>query len=646
MSGPAQHDYMLTPSLEEEGPAETAPSPSTSFPTSFPELPEFEERNTPQDPVSVTKETPTRGYSNADTPSTFNAKIDAFFLSSAAMVHQPPVNDEFSYVSPISTYHTASLDLSVPPVTTLSRSQVDCLLGLFWSSYHLHFPILSEEAFKAHYNDLWTDGGAEQAASPLVDAVIALCAQYAYSSNLVKRLLGLKDLRMSYNHDVSLTGFCYMRRCRASLDTSATTASPSLTTVKCYIFMTIYLLNAGQYQTAYNMLGLAVRIGHGLGLHQEPSSTLSQEQSQLRKRTWWVLVHLDMKCSRELGNPIAIQPSVITCSFADEEYNGAGLADIGGLAYHVHSVRLTSTTLNITEIISRRNSTFVGDSTTAVEARAQILSEELGPLRQWKESIRQTTPFTGLRLDFDQPIQKDHYSPLWLQRQFVCLELQYYHTSLILHRPFICFPSHLSPHTPRRSLMADAHAVTCLRSAITLIRILHATFSDSDILHGWLEIYQLQWVAVLATVGFILAYPLCVHQPVARKALDEALEIFDICANNYSVAARAATLTRSMCVRVDKLVEFLKAGQIKDQGIDVGVPSEQGGPSANGVEASDINEPASTLSHEVPDSEWYGEDLSSWMQGMNPGLGMGYQNELDDFFTGLPDFPIMDDAVS
>lgn len=62
----------------------------------------------------------------------------------------------------------------------------------------------------------------------------------------------------------------------------------------------------------WTLTGLAIRLAHALGLHREnPKARLSPSQTELRRRLWWQIIHLDMRCSEDRGT----DPFVLDNSF-------------------------------------------------------------------------------------------------------------------------------------------------------------------------------------------------------------------------------------------------------------------------------------------------------------------------------------------
>ncbi|OTA95642.1 hypothetical protein M434DRAFT_197061 [Hypoxylon sp. CO27-5] len=95
-------------------------------------------------------------------------------------------------------------------------------------------------------------GNIHQRLKPLV--------KYLDSLGLNRRLVGLQ-------WDQGDLSLAYFGRCVAATGRFVAFTEPSLDCVQCYVLMTLYLLDAGEHRSAYNIIGLALRIAQTLNLH-------------------------------------------------------------------------------------------------------------------------------------------------------------------------------------------------------------------------------------------------------------------------------------------------------------------------------------------------------------------------------------------
>lgn len=174
--------------------------------------------------------------------------------------------------------------ISDPPFhqVFLTKSEEDYFLNAYWHSYNALVPIVYQPDFEQLYNNLWDKINYEQypqatrQAYPLIDIVLALCLQYGMNGALGNQ---------HRTHDAVLEGRRYYERCLHHIRTEL--EHPHIGTLQCYILCTIYLLNASKVNTAYHMLGLAVRIAYNLGIHKElDDPSLKLGRRQLYRRIW------------------------------------------------------------------------------------------------------------------------------------------------------------------------------------------------------------------------------------------------------------------------------------------------------------------------------------------------------------------------
>ena len=63
-------------------------------------------------------------------------------------------------------------------------------------------------------------------------------------------------------------------------------------------------------QFAWTMTSVAIRLAHSMGLHRESSKTkLSPFQTELHRRLWWQIIHLDIRCCEDRGSDPFIHDS-------------------------------------------------------------------------------------------------------------------------------------------------------------------------------------------------------------------------------------------------------------------------------------------------------------------------------------------------
>lgn len=119
---------------------------------------------------------------------------------------------------------------------------------------------------------------------------------------------------------------------------------PSITTIQCYVMITMYMLGASRRNAAFMNLGLAVRAAYALGLHRRDISRLfPQSEYKTRERLWKAVRILDLFMSASLGRP----PSTSETRDTTEVENYSASVDLCSIfesvLNDVYSKRMVST---------------------------------------------------------------------------------------------------------------------------------------------------------------------------------------------------------------------------------------------------------------------------------------------------------------
>ncbi|CAK7235060.1 hypothetical protein SBRCBS47491_009161 [Sporothrix bragantina] len=483
-----------------------------------------------------------------------------------------------SLASPGLSQQRASLD-PLAGARFLTLTQEEYFLDLYWQSYHTSlFAILDEAAFRQHYRSLWkSSAGQTRASSALVDIVLALCMQLGVSTMVPS----MRQKLTVDNDDTTIAGRWYYRRCQALLEYEL--ESPSLATLQCHILCGVYLCNGTFQNMSDSSCGLAVRAAYMLGIHLEPTVDMPLAQRELRKRIWWALYVLDSKIGMKLGRPFQVHlAGTSTPSLLSDRVDvaagasGSNFAPLGDdrtwLSFHVFHSRLfciarsAHVAFYCSNTIPLLSGQKIWDDPTALDAHARIAMTHGEAFTQWATSVPPalTTPRTGGSLPFatdGSSLDIEPFSPLWVQRQRLLLELMYHNLSINLYRPMISFRGELVTENARQC------AITCARHAITLTQIAHQVLSSTTILAGWHEAFQWQWNAAMTLVGFLLgsASAGMMHHNnelgEARRAVDQAVAVFDLFGQNFAVAMSAAKVIRNLCTKVDFLLQRAQSAQ-------------------------------------------------------------------------------------
>lgn len=556
--------------------------------------------------------------------------------------HMQPNSASKSFASPMSPWRGNLEEVGMStdgatPTDSLTGTQEDYFLGLFWQSYHCTVQIVDEVDFKEHHKSLWATPGKPRKPSALVDIILAICMQYGVAS--ISRGGAIKGPQVDVDaNDATIAGRWLYRRSQTLL--SAELESPSIMTLQCHIFSVYYLCNASYQNMAHSTLALAVRTAHILGLHLEPSESLPRNERELRKRLWWTLYAVESKTCMKLGRPWSAQISQATCSLPADDFELALLSGSNFASYGENVTWLTYSLQNTKLILSARavyiafydkcadvlgannGTTFYNDS-EAMESCAKFLLSSMQCLRTWlhelPDALKTNRKGTGEPFSTDRsPLEVELFAPMWLQRQRLLLELLYHNLAMNLYRPFISF----STTSGSSTVLSEGHATFCVNHAIAITHIMNQILTETDMLSGWHEAFQWQWNATLSMIGFILAYPFDPSTLSARSAINSAVSVFENFGNKSAIAASAANVTRDLTAKADYLIDRLRSNAVTPQ---ASFPSTSNDTDSLQASSSSSNNPITNDAHADGGVPWLdGEPSAMGQHGLTGSIDQAF----------------------
>ncbi|CAK7210185.1 hypothetical protein SCUCBS95973_000693 [Sporothrix curviconia] len=84
--------------------------------------------------------------------------------------------------------------------------------------------------------------------------------------------------------------------------------SSDLVTLQAFVLLLVLVRKQEDTRLAWTLTGLAIHIGHSIGLHRDGTnfSNLSPFETEMRRRLFWALCILDMRCAEDQGTDLTI----------------------------------------------------------------------------------------------------------------------------------------------------------------------------------------------------------------------------------------------------------------------------------------------------------------------------------------------------
>ncbi|CAG9983791.1 unnamed protein product [Clonostachys byssicola] len=211
--------------------------------------------------------------------------------------------------------------MSLPP-----RPAADRFVDLFWTNMHSLYPFLHWPSFHDRYLTLWSPQVNLQAygATDSLDGPVNVYYStiddglFHCMLNVVLALGVLHDtgIRQQERDEISETFF---KRAKTLLDLDAL-ESGSVALVQVLLLMGQYLQTRDITTSCWNIVGMAIRVAQGMGLHREPEDwdqngsssyrASDQLEEEMRRRAWAGCALLDRILSLTYGRPPMIHGSI------------------------------------------------------------------------------------------------------------------------------------------------------------------------------------------------------------------------------------------------------------------------------------------------------------------------------------------------
>ncbi|KAJ7248130.1 fungal-specific transcription factor domain-containing protein [Mycena haematopus] len=301
------------------------------------------------------------------------------------------------------------------------------LISLYFENVNTFLPLLHRPTFEAavsqhlHLSD-----------SVFAKTLLLVCAVGARYST---------DPRVSIPDTSSLETAGWKYYDQVQLSGHLVRTHPTLYDLQTYCLAAEFLDCTSSPRTCWTLVGFGMRLGQDIGSHRfKIRSSITFEQ-ELEKRASWVLFLFDVQISTALGRCIALQSHDFDIEMpiiCDDDYWAGSPADgtpmFSQPVGKPSQIAAFNCMLQLNRILSfsckilystNRSKTLIGLGDDRWEE--QVVIELDSALNKWFDTIP-----THLRWDPDNLIESDVFFD-----QSAVLYCTYYHTWIIIHRPFI-----------------------------------------------------------------------------------------------------------------------------------------------------------------------------------------------------------------
>ncbi|OBT65745.1 hypothetical protein VE03_03343 [Pseudogymnoascus sp. 23342-1-I1] len=441
------------------------------------------------------------------------------------------------------TQHVSKpLGLSLP-----TRDLADALLENYWVKSYPLYPFVYKPVFTLAYEDLWKPSHELRRGTGECDLGLGTLgvsdsqsAVYHCGLNAIFALSCQLSGPEILHHDRDSLSQTFFLRCKSLLHVDILDHG-SIALVQILLIVAQYLQSTSFSSRCWTSLGLACRIGQGLGLHVETrGSRRDGREVELRRRVWHGCTIMDIVASTTLGRPM-MTPSRVTIPLPSTSVGSMHEdPDDSSSPFYVESIKLYSI---LGRIVSTVYSPWSPQGFSSdLEGKenygyAQITESEA--VMSFDEELSNFEEGIVTCLQWGKGTSTVDSLPNWpqhiIKRQTNVLRARYLHVRVILHRPtFLRFcrkmvavppPSndgvrqHSENDENLRSKMDVQSSVVCVTTAIDLISSLHGSTTESCDGAWW---YTTFYLCTAASVLMLAKTCLRLHRYISIESIDAA----------------------------------------------------------------------------------------------------------------------------
>ncbi|KAL8404672.1 hypothetical protein RB594_009507 [Gaeumannomyces avenae] len=367
-----------------------------------------------------------------------------------------------------------------------------------------------------------------------------------------------------------------------------------LTSVQARLAQCLYLLAHSRLNHCWTLFGTTAHLVIALGIHRKARSDSSallsqptdQVESECRKRTFWCAYNLDIYLSSVLGRPRAFHDEDIDQELPvcvdDSQLSRRRNHHAPMPAPRYHSIMTGAVAHHkLSRILAGVLRDLYGIKPPSRSERLRLADKYTKLLFEWRGQVAYLLDTGG---------DSSMFVPIVLRQRDV-LKLAFWHSQILVHRPFLLgsfasLASHGSRHRQNnaqpamRSAEAEDNVRLCLDAATNIARLVH-DIDSAD------QLYSTMFL--IPYYGFCAVVVLYVHAIQQRNSPPEtylaAFNAATICQDHLASVAIRGTLTERYGVVLQELRnEVLKHCPYLASATAMGLPGTVGLPSGmNGV---------------------------------------------------------------
>ncbi|KAH7215479.1 fungal-specific transcription factor domain-containing protein [Fusarium oxysporum] len=259
-------------------------------------------------------------------------------------------------------------------------------------------------------------------------------------------------------------------------DLSTVMSANDLDSIQCLLLLCVYGTNEPQLVNIWYTLGLALRIGLGMDLHREETSSTGQSllSQEMARRLFWCTYTLDRSMSIAMGRPLGINDSEITVPLP-QQLTDKQLCSGEAVLKYIQNPRDMSTFLHVIKLRQINAAIYMSLHTASASASNErgsldVLRERhYTDLNTWLVTAPRYGPASGVAM-----LQTAE----WFQ-------IAYHYAVLSLYRPSRVFP-----------VTNIASLRLCADSAISLISCYNTLYAKNRISYTFVALNSLFMAAV------------------------------------------------------------------------------------------------------------------------------------------------------